>query len=41
VRPIEQGLEIYNLLKNFEILMRILVQAITDINQPNLKQEEK
>ncbi len=26
---IEQGLEIYGLLKNFETVMRILVQAIT------------
>ena len=40
-KNIEQGLEIYSLLKNFDALMRILVQAITGENQPNLKQEEK
>jgi hypothetical protein len=39
-KHIEQGLEIYGLLKNFDTLMRILVQAITGVNQPNLKQED-
>ena len=38
---IEQGLEIYDFLKNFDVLMRILVQTVTGENQPNLKQEEK
>lgn len=38
---IEQGLKIYSLLKNFDILMRILVQTVTSENQPNLKQEDK
>ena len=40
-KHIEQGLEIYSFLKNFDTLMRILVQTVTGENQPNLKQEEK
>ncbi len=40
-KHIEQGLEVYDFLKNFDALMRILVQAITGVNQPNLKQEEQ
>ncbi|ELS33110.1 MULTISPECIES: hypothetical protein [Pseudanabaena] len=32
-KHIEQGLEIYSLLKNFDTLMRILVQAVTGENQ--------
>ena len=40
-KHIEQGLEIYSFLKNFDTLMRILVQTVTGENQPNLIQEEK
>lgn len=40
-KHIEQGLEVYDFLKNFDALMRILVQILTGKNQPNLKQEEK
>jgi hypothetical protein len=32
-KHIEQGLEIYGFLKNFDALMRILVQAVTGENQ--------
>jgi hypothetical protein len=40
-KHIEQGLEVYHFLKDFETLMRILVQAITGEKQSNLKLEEK
>ncbi len=40
-KRIEQGLEIYSLLKNFDALMRILVRVVTGETQLNLKQEEK
>ncbi len=40
-KHIEQGLEVYHFLKDFEALMRILVQAITGEKQANLKLEEK
>ncbi len=36
-KHIEQGLEIFHSLNNFEILMRILVQTLIYGNQPNLK----
>lgn len=39
-KHIEQGLEVYHFLKNFDALMRILVQILTSENQPNLKQKE-
>jgi hypothetical protein len=40
-KHIEQGLEAYHFLKDFETLMRILVQATIGEKQPNLKLEEK
>ena len=39
-KHIEQGLKVYDTLRNFDVLMRILIQATTTKNQPNLKQEE-
>lgn len=38
---IQQDLNLYRVPNDFETVMRILVQAITGENQPNLKQEEK